>query len=151
MGHQYGFLGSAAIEQKEIQKGSHESLIYQHNSKPLTYAIWADNNFVNTLSNFHPPAILPGGIKRRKRNVETNRRDRDPSDVDCPVQQKTYCETYHWIDKGNAVEAKYDLLTESHLHGWGPKLAPRYFNMNINNAYKVYTFLFNKYHIIQYM
>ena len=140
MGHQYGFLGSAAIEQKEIQKGSHESLIYQHNSKPLTYAIWADNNFVKTLSNFHSPSVLAGGIKRRKRNEETKKRDRDPSDVDCPVQQKAYCESYHLIDKGNGIEAKYhDLSTESHLHGWAPKLAARYFNMNINNAYKIYT------------
>ena len=28
-------------------------------------------------------------------------------------------------------EAKYDLSTESPLHSWGPKLAARYFNMNI--------------------
>ena len=83
-----GSLGVAAIKQKETQKGNHKSLLYQHNSKPLTYAIWADNNFVKTLSNFHSPAILEEGIKRRKRNVETNRRDRDPSDVDCPVQQQ---------------------------------------------------------------
>jgi len=59
-------LGAAAIEQKEIQKGTRESLLCQHNSKPLTYAIWANNNFVKTLSNFHSPAILEGGIKRRK-------------------------------------------------------------------------------------
>ena len=34
-------------------------------------------------------------------------------------------------------EAKYDLSTESPLHSWGPKLAARYFNMNINNGYKL--------------
>ena len=61
-----GSLLAAAIEQKEIQRGTHESLLYQHNSKPLTYTIWADNNFVKTLSNFHSSAILEGGIKRRK-------------------------------------------------------------------------------------
>ena len=83
-----GSLGVEAIQQKEIQKETHESLLYQHNSKPLTYAIWADNNFIKTLSNFHSPAIVEGGIKRRKRNVEMKRRDRDPSDVDCPVQQQ---------------------------------------------------------------
>ena len=59
---------------------------------------------------------------------------------------KNYCKMYHWIDKGNRVKAKYDLSTESHLHGWGPKLAARYFNININNSYKVYTFLHNKRH-----
>ena len=52
---------------------------------------------------------------------ETNRRDNDPSDVDCPAQQKNYCEMYHLIDKGNGVEAKHDLSTESHLHSWGDK------------------------------
>jgi len=85
-------------------------------------------------------------MKRRQWNEETNRRDKDPSDVDCPAQQKTYCETYHWIDKENGVEAKYDLSTESHLNGWGPKIAARYFNIDINNSYKVYTFLYNKHH-----
>jgi len=104
-----GSLGAAAIKQKEIQKGTHESLLYQHNLKALTFAIWADNNFVKTLSNFLSPAILHGGIKRRKRNVEMKRRDRDPGDVDCSAQQQTYYEKYHWIDKGNEIKAKYDL------------------------------------------
>ena len=38
------------------------------------------------------------------------------------------------------------MLTEFHLHGWSPKLAAHYFNMNLNNAYKVYKFLYNKDH-----
>ena len=88
-----GSFGVEAIKQKEIQKGTHECLIYEHNSKSLPYAIWANNNFMMALSNFHPPAILQGGIKRRKWNVERKRRDRDLSDVDCPAQQQTYCET----------------------------------------------------------
>ena len=71
-----GSLGAAAIEQKEIQKGTHESLHYQHNEKPLTFAIWADNNFVKTLSNFYSPVIVEGGIKRRKRDLVMKRRDR---------------------------------------------------------------------------
>ena len=141
-----GSLGAEAIDQKEILKGSHQSLLYQHNTKHLTYAVLADNNFVRTLSNFHSPTILEGGIRRRRRDPLTKRRDRDPSDVNCPNQQKTYCDTYHLIDKGNGVEAKYDLSTESHLHGWGPKLAARYFNININNAYKIYTSLYTKHH-----
>jgi hypothetical protein len=32
----------------------------------LTYAVWWDNNFVKTLSNFHSPVILRGGMKRKK-------------------------------------------------------------------------------------
>jgi hypothetical protein len=59
-------------------------------------------------------------------------------DDDCNAQQIDYCSTYHKIDKGNGAEAKYDLSTESHLHGWGPKLAARYFNMNLNNTAKLY-------------
>ena len=38
------------------------------------------------------------------------------------------------------------MLTEFHSHGWSPKLAAHYFNMNRNNAYKVYKFLYNKDH-----
>jgi hypothetical protein len=64
----------------------------------------------------------------------------------CPEQQETYCSTYHIIDKGNGAEAKYDISTGLHLHGWGPKLAARYFNMNLNNAYKVYCCLYEKHH-----
>jgi hypothetical protein len=54
--------------------------------------------------------------------------------------------TYHLIDKGNGAEAKYDLSTESHLHGWTPKLAAHYFNMNIYNAKKLFYYLYKKYH-----
>jgi hypothetical protein len=86
---------------------------------------------VKTLSNFHSPVILRGGMRRRKRNSITKRRERDFSEVDCPEQQETYCNTYHNIDKGNGAEAKYDISTESHLHGWGPKLAACYVNMNL--------------------
>jgi hypothetical protein len=112
----------------------------------LTYAVWGDNNFVKTLSNFHSPVLLRGGMRRKKRNPRTKRREREFSDVNCPDQQKTYCSTYHTIDKGNGAEARYDIATESHLHGWGPKLAACYFNMNLNNAYKIYCSLYNKHH-----
>ncbi|OEU11447.1 hypothetical protein FRACYDRAFT_245186 [Fragilariopsis cylindrus CCMP1102] len=141
-----GKLGKADVKAKEVVIGSHESLMYQHNTKPLLYTVWGDNNFVKTLSNFHSPVVVRGGMKRKKRNRSTKRRDREFTDVDCPLQQKDYCETYHLIDKGNGAEAKYDLSTESHLHGWSPKLAARYFNMNINNAYKIHCYLFKKHH-----
>jgi hypothetical protein len=72
-------------------------------------------------------------MRRKKINPVTKKRERDFSDVDCPTQQKTYCHTYHHIDKGNGAEAKYDISTESHLHGWQPKLAARFLNMNLNN------------------
>jgi hypothetical protein len=81
-------------------------------------------------------------MKRRIRDPVTKKRAREQSDIDCPTQQIDYCKTYHKIDKGNGAEAKYDLSTESHLHGWGPKLAARYFNMNLNNAYKVYCWIY---------
>jgi hypothetical protein len=140
-----GRLGKAAIKAKEIEKGTHKSLLYQHNTKPLVFAVWADNNFVKTLSHFHSPTIVEGGMKRRVRDLVTKRRDRVQSDVNCNVQQIDYCRTYHHIDKGNGAE-EYDLSTESHLHGWGPKLAARYFNMNLNNAYKIFCCLYKKHH-----
>jgi hypothetical protein len=135
-----GPLGKAAYTgaDKEISSNIHESLLYQHKTKPLTtYAVWGDNNFLKTLSNFHSPVVLRGGMRRKKRNPITKRREREFCDVDCPDQQKTYCRTCHKIDKGNGAEAKYDISTESHLHGWGPKLAAGYFNMNAKNAKKI--------------
>ncbi|OEU21319.1 hypothetical protein FRACYDRAFT_234945 [Fragilariopsis cylindrus CCMP1102] len=112
---------------------------------------WAGNNFMKTFSNFHSADLLRGEMKRKSRNLETKSRDREFSDVNCPMQQQIYCCTYHYltallIDKENGAEAKYDMLTEFHLHGWSPKLAAHYFNMNLNNAYKVYKFLYNKDH-----
>jgi hypothetical protein len=139
-------LGKAACKAKEIEINTHESLLYQHNTKPLSYAVRGDNNFVKTLSNFHSPAILKGGMRRKKRNLLTKKREWEFSGVDCPEQQKSYCNTYHKIDKGNGTEAKYDLSTESHLHGWGPKLTVWFFNMNTNNSYKIYCSLYKKYH-----
>jgi hypothetical protein len=101
----------------------------------LLYSVWGDNNFVKTLSNFRSAVIIGGGMRRKERDRQTKRRDREEqSDVDCSEQQKDYCKTYHLIDKGNGAKAKYDLSTESHLHGWGPKLASCYFNMNLNNT-----------------
>ena len=84
--------------------------------------------------------------KYNKENINSKSqcyiRAREQTEVDVPEQQLDYCETYFHIDKGNGAEAKYDLATESHLHGWGPKLAARYFNMNANNAYKIFCYLY---------
>ncbi|OEU07069.1 hypothetical protein FRACYDRAFT_252180 [Fragilariopsis cylindrus CCMP1102] len=137
-----GSLGKATVAARGIKVGTHQSVMYQHKDKPITYAIWADNNYVKTLSNFHGPNLLRGGIQRKLRDPVTHRRNKDFTDVDCPEQQWVYCQTYHLIDKGNGSEAKYDLSTESHLHGWSPKLASRFFNMNLNNAYNIYKYLY---------
>jgi hypothetical protein len=82
-----GALGKAGVKAKEIEIGSHEFLIYQHNTKPLLYCVWGGNNFVKMLSNFHSPVILRGAMKRKKRNRQTKRREREQSDVDCTEQQ----------------------------------------------------------------
>jgi hypothetical protein len=112
-----GAMGKVAVKATEIVIGSYECLLYQHNTKSLLYSVWGDNIFVKTLSNFHSPVTLRGGMRRKKRYLKTKRRDRDYSDVDCSEQQKDYCKTYHKIDKGNGAEAKYDLSTESHFMG----------------------------------
>jgi hypothetical protein len=53
-----GTLGKAACLANEIVIGGHESLLFQHNTHPLMYAVWGDNNFVRTLLNFHSPTVL---------------------------------------------------------------------------------------------
>jgi hypothetical protein len=53
-----GALDKVAVKAKEIVIGSHESLMYQHNTKSLLYSVWGDNNYVKTLSNFHSPVII---------------------------------------------------------------------------------------------
>ena len=69
-----GALGKADIKEKEILIGTHESLFYQHQDKSLTYAVWDDNNFVKTLSNFHSPVIIRGGMMRKKRDQRTKKK-----------------------------------------------------------------------------
>ena len=49
--------------------------------------------------------------------------------------------TYHKIEKGNGAETKYDIAaTESHLHGWQPKLLQ--YKLQHNNAYNNLCLLF---------
>ena len=59
----------------------------------------------------------------------------------CPEQNWEYSKTFHPIDKGNGVEATYDMGGKSRTHNWSPKLVLRLLNMLINNAYKIYNAL----------
>ena len=72
-------------------------------------------------------------------------REKESTEVSCPLQQKDYCGTFHLIDKGNKNEAQFDMGGCSRLHNWSPKLNMRYFNMTGNNAKKIYMFLVDKY------
>ena len=92
---------------------------------------------MRVLSNFHTPRVARGGVKRKKRGAN-GFREHYQTEVNISLQTQHYCETYHLIDKGNGAEAKFDLGGESHSHGWSPKLVARLFNMNLNNAYKIY-------------
>ena len=124
--------------------GAYESNMFQHNTLPLVFALWSDNNIVKTLSNFHSPTILAEGHGVRRRKRVGRSRDHHQSDVSCPAQMKAYCETFHQIDKGNGAESNYDMGGHSKTHNWAPKLTMRYFNMNMNNAFQVYCLLVKK-------
>ena len=71
-------------------------------------------------------------------------REREPVAVPCPQQNVDYSETFHFIDKGNGTEAKYELGGQSRSSGWTPKLSCRMFNMNFNNSYRIYLSLMEK-------
>ena len=130
-------------EKNGMKKGTYDIVMFQHKTEALNYAMWSDNNIVRTLSNFHSPEILSEGLKR-KRKVD-GVRECAQTPVPCPKQNKDYSETFHLIDKGNGAEVKYHISLESHKYGWTPKLLVRYFNMNLNNAYKVYCSLVDTY------
>ena len=59
------------------------------------------------LSNFHSPVIIQDGVQCWCRIDGV--RQRDPVGVNVPEQTKDNCEIFHKIDKGNGVEAKYNL------------------------------------------
>ena len=89
---------------EELTIGDYNSLFYQHKTEPLTYSIWADNNYVKVLSNFHLPIITVGGLNWKRRI--NGQREMNPTAVDCPEQMKDYSKIIHQIDRGNGDEAK---------------------------------------------
>jgi len=100
----------AAADVHKLKVGTYESIFWQHRMLNLCYVVWSDNNKVKTLSNIYSPDVLEVGLGmlRKMRNVD-GKRDRDKSEVPCPVQMKDYCETYHLIDKENGAEAHYNM------------------------------------------
>ena len=72
-----GSLGKDACKANAIVIGGHDSLLYQHNTHPLLYAVWGDNNLVNTLSNLHYPIVVAQGIMRKVRDPFTKVRARE--------------------------------------------------------------------------
>ena len=90
--------------------------------------------------------IIPAGMMRRKIG-DDGIREKDASEVDAPMQNVDYSDTYYQIDKSNQIEARYVLGKQgSKKHGWAPKLSFRFFNMTLNNAYKIYTVLHEREH-----
>ncbi|KAL7529127.1 hypothetical protein ACHAWF_002847 [Thalassiosira exigua] len=60
--------GADVTEAKNaLVRGTYESKMFQHLTKPLVYALWGDNNIVKTLSNFHSPKILAAGNGAEKK------------------------------------------------------------------------------------
>ena len=113
-------------------------LLFQHDSLPLLVALWADNNIVTTLYNYHGPEIcMEGSVLLQRRKVGKTR-EREKMEVQCPMQNRDYSWTFHWIDKGNGKEAICDLKGSSKLHNWSPKLVLHLMNMHNANTYLLY-------------
>ena len=131
-----------------MKKGTYDCNFWQHDTLPFCYAAWSDNNIVRTLSNFHTPKIVDGvnGVKRRKRNLKTKKRERVQSWVQCPEQQYWYSKYFHLIDKGNGQEEKSAIMIASKKHNWTPKLSLRFYNHNENNAYQLYCAIHRQVH-----
>ena len=126
-----GVFPHAVKDKSSLKVGSYDSILYQHRTLNLCYAMWADNNIVKTLSNFHTPEILEAGTGvRRRRKVDGKREDKK-TEVPCPSQQKHYSSTFHLIDKGNGKESKYDMGGQTKGHYWAPKLSMRFWNFGL--------------------
>ena len=93
------------------EKGTCSLLPSQDKDESLTLVGWADNNF-------HCPAAIDHGLKRKHQDPVSKRRALDQRPVDCPVQVKSHCKMLHLADKGDCAEAECDLAGESHNHGW---------------------------------
>ena len=65
-------------------------------------------------------------------------REKHQSPIDAPKQNVDYSDTFHQVDKENMIESRYVLGKQgSKKHGWSPKLLFCFFNMTLNNAYKI--------------
>ena len=74
-----------AKKKKGMKKNTYEAVMCQHDTEPLCYVIWSDNNLVRILFNFHTPKIVEGGVKRKRRVQGTQERTKSP--VACPQKQ----------------------------------------------------------------
>ena len=129
-------MGAPAVaDAKKLKVGMYKSIFWQHQMLNLCYVVWSDNNKVKTLSKFHSPDVLEVGLGMLCKMRIDGKRDRDKSEVPCPVQMKDYCETFQLIDKGG----------KSRTHNWSPKLVFRLWNMSMHNAYKIYSALHKQY------
>ena len=126
----------AAEACKAMKRGSHNTIIWQHKTLLLVFAGWADNNVFKTLRNCHTPVVIAHGVNRRIKTDGVRQHSQTP--VDCPAQQETYSNTFHFIDKGNGAETMYDIQGKCCTHEWVPKLGFWLYNMNMNNAFKIY-------------
>ncbi len=123
----------------KMKVGTYQSCFWEHKTENLVYAVWADNAVVKTLSNHHGANVLDEGNGLMQRGKDKRRaREMKQKAVPCLVQMKEYSERFHLIDKGNRVEAKYDMAGQSKSHIWVPKLVFWMFNMVQNNPYFVY-------------
>jgi hypothetical protein len=124
---------------KKMKPGTYDSVMWQHNNKPLMFAAWGDNSVVKTLSNCHGPEVLAAGVGVNwKRRCNNGKRERVSMEVPCPAQMKYYCQTFHLIDKGNGAEETYDMGGKSRTHNWSPKIIFWLINMTMANAYQIY-------------
>ena len=139
-------MGASVKGPQSIKKKTYEYKMWQHNAQSLVATVWSDNNLVKTLSNYHEPQIVPAGMTRRKIG-DDGIRQKDTTPVDDPIQNVDYSDTYYQIDKSNQIEARCVLVKQgSKKHGWAPKLSFRFFNMTLNNVYKIYTVLHKQEH-----
>ena len=124
--------------------GNYKSIMFQHKTKCLSYAMWAHNNIVKTLSNFHSPKVLsaPEGMLYIPR--VNGLREQHKTEVSCPEQQKYYSETFYQIDKGNVKESKYNMGGQKKGHTWAPKLHMRFWNFNLGNSCTAYDYLVDR-------
>ena len=79
----------AAVEvkaqQKKMKVGTYECCSFQHDSLPLLVALWADNNIVTMLSNYHGPEICIEGSGLLQRRKVGKKREHEKTEVQCPM------------------------------------------------------------------
>jgi hypothetical protein len=82
----FNFIGTCQNDRETSEESwdVRNKIFFQHQMKNLVFALWANNNIVKTLSNFHSPELLEAGSGVLQRQRVECVCEKEQTVVECP-------------------------------------------------------------------